>query len=312
MPKQNKQLIEGRRYPFIVMKTLVMRGDDRKFIVLEDPFHNRHLLPADLYGNYNLKPGKKILCHIDKINCDGKIFIEPEHPCYAVGKTYDFEFIRYEKRINQIGASEDVAIVKDVLGNELVAPINEPDKKLKKSMTIPCRVKAIRKGMLHLSLIKRGRFVEHLEVGRSYPFTVKKVARGVDNHDYFVLEDPFGQPHLLRQSYYSHYPISVGRKIQGTVVKFRSDGRFLIEPDHPHYRVGKKYPFTVETAVKELNVQNDHSCFLIVRDSSGETYKVPLNQNPDHYPDLPETVICMVETVRKGKLILSLDESSLK
>ena len=269
MPKEKKKLIEGRDYPFTVIKTLVMPRDDREFILLEDPFHNRHLLPADPYENYNLKPGNRILCHIDRINCDGEIFIEPEHPIYKVGKTYDFEFVRNETRINQIGESEEVAIVKDVLGNELVAPINSPGKILKKTMNIPCKVIAIRKGIVHLSLIKRGRIVENLEVGRSYQFRVKKVARGVDDHDYYVLEDPSGQLHLLRQSYYSNYQITVGAKIKGTVVKFGSDGRFLIEPDHPHHRIGRKYPFTVETVVKEKNLQNDYSSFLIVKDSRG-------------------------------------------
>ncbi len=312
MPKQKEQLLEGRKYPFTVIKTIRMPGDNQEYVVLTDPFDIRHLLPANPYQHHNLQPGKKILCHIDRINCDGKIFIEPEHPCYTVGETYGFEFVRYEKRINTIGESEDVAIVKDAFGNELVAPMDKPDKELKKKMTLPCRVKAIKKGVAHLCLIRRGRFVEYLEVGKSYRFTVKKVARGMDNHDYFVLEDPYGQPHLLRESYYSDYQIPVGGKIRGTVVKSRSDGRFLIEPDHPFYRVGKTYPFLAETTVSEKNPQHEPSCFMIVRDTHGTSFKVPCNHDPAEYPDLPETVNCTILEVRKGKLILSLAETSPK
>ncbi len=312
MPKQKKQLIEGRYYHFTVIKTMLMQGDDQEYIVLEDPFHNRHMLPADQYKNYNLDPGKRIRCHIDRINCDGKIFIEPEHPFYKAGKTYNFEFVRKETRINQIGESEEVAIVKDLMGKELVAPIDEPGKLLKKPLNIPCKVIAVRKGKAHLSLIRRGRMVENLEVGKSYPFRVKKVARGVDDHDYYVLEDPYGQYHLLRQSYYSDYRITEGGKINGTVIKFGSDGRYLIEPDHPHYRIGKKYPFSVETTVKEKNLQNEYSCYLIVRDPWGEAYKILIEDFSDQTTGLPDTVYCMVEDVRKGKLILSLHDPNLK
>lgn len=311
MPKEKDKLTEGRNYRFTVIKTTVLHGDDRTFFVLEDPFRNRHLLPADHYENHNLEPGKSILCHIDKINCDGKIFIEPEHPCYKIGKTYDFEFIRYEKRINQVGISEDVAIVKDVLGNELVAPVCEPGRKHQNSVRIPCKVIAIRKGKVHLALLRRGRSVENLEVGKSYPFAVKKIARGVDDHDYFVLEDPYGQPHLLRQSYYADYSIHVGETIQGTVVKFKSDGQFLIEPDHPHYRIGGNYPFAVETTLKEKNGQNGYDPYLIVSDARGRSYKVPLDKFPENYPELPETVLCTIKDVRKGKLILSLNKGPL-
>lgn len=312
MPKQKDILTEGRKYLFTVIKITLLHGDDREFIVLEDPFCNRHLLPADQYENHDLKPGRSILCRIDKINCDGKIFIEPEHPWYKVGKIYNFEFIRYERRINHVGEPEDVAIVKDIIGNELVAPVNEPGGKWKKSFPVPCKVIAIRKGKVHLALIKRGRFVNHLVVGKSYQFGVKKIARGVDDHDYFVLEDPYGQMHLLRQSYYADYPIPVGGKIQGTVVKFGSEGRFLIEPDHPQYRVGNKYPFAVETAVKEKNIQNGYDLFLIVSDSLGRTYKVPIDDYPECCPDMPETVYCTIEDLRKGKPLLSLDYDSLK
>ena len=303
-------MIEGRNYHFRVIKTVSMHGTGQEYIVLEDPFRNRHLIPADQYENYNLNPGKRIICHIDRINCDGKIFIEPKHPCYETGKTYDFEFVRKETRINQIGESEEVAIVKDLLGNERIAPMSEQDKKLKKTMNIRCKVIAIRKGKIHLSLINRGRVAENLVVGESYDFLVKKVARGVDDRDYFVLEDPFGQIHLLRQSYYNHYRITVGEKINGTVVKFGSDGQYLIEPEHPHYRIGRKYSFSVETVVKEKNPDNGYSNYLIVRDARGEANRIPFNNLPVQDTPLPVTISCKIEDVRKGKLILSVDESS--
>lgn len=288
-----------------------MPGNDQEYIVLNDPYQKKHLLPANLYRNHNLQPGRKILCRIDKINCSGKIYIEPEHPCYEEGKRYDFWFIRYEKRINQIGEPEDVALVRDAFGNELITPVFEINKKIKKEMTLNCKVEVIKKGKVHLSVIRRGRFVKHLEAGKSYEFKVIQLARGVDNHDYFVLEDPNGQHHLLREEYFSDYQITVGGTIHGNVVKFGSDGRFLIEPDHPYYRVGMKYPFELVTKGEERDAQNDYSSFLIVKDHQETLYKIVLNHEPDRLTDLPRTVNCVINKVRKGKLILSLDESSM-
>jgi hypothetical protein len=311
MAKQKDKLIEGRKYPFTVLKTTVMPGDDQEYIVLEDPYQKRHLLPAILYRNHNLNPGRKILCRIDKINCNGKIYLEPEHPCYEEGRRYDFEFIRYEKRINQIGETEDVALVKDVFGNTLTTPVTEINREMKQEMTINCKVEIIKRGKIHLSVIRRGRFVKHLKAGKSYEFKVKQLARGVDNHDYFVLEDSNGQHHLLREEYFSDYQITVGGIVHGTVVKFDSDGRFLIEPDHPYYRLGMKYPFEAVKKVEERNAQNDYLSFLIVKDHRELLYKVALNHKPEKLTNLPRTVKCVIEKVRKGKLILSLDESSL-
>ena len=96
------------------------------------------------------------------------------------------------------------------------------------------------------------------------------------------------------------------------MVKFKSDGQFLIEPDHPHYRVGGNYPFTVETTLKEKNGQNGYDPYLIVSNSHGSSFKVPLDEVPENYPLPTETVLCTIEDVRKGKLILSLNKDILK
>jgi len=308
MIKQEHKLVEGKEYTFTIGKTIVIPGDNVEYIVIIDPYQKKHLLTAALYQNHDLQSGKKIHCRIAKINCNGKIFIEPEHPHYKEGENYDFEFIRYEKRINQIGEPEEVALVMDVFGNKLIAPLFEKEKTLKKKMPLNCKVEVIKKGKVHLSVIPRGRTIINLKAGESYEFKIIQRARGVDNHDYFVLEDHNNSHHLLRASYFTDYQINVGETIRGTVVKFGSDGKFIIEPDHPYYQVGKKYPFDALQIEEERDSQNKYPAFLVVRDKRKILYKVPLNHIPEKLNDLPAEVICLIDKVRKGKLILSLDE----
>ena len=72
-------LKENGFYVFRVIKRITL-PDESRFFVLESPFNTRHLLPAEFYEKYDIMPGKNIRCRVDKINCVGRIFLEPGHP----------------------------------------------------------------------------------------------------------------------------------------------------------------------------------------------------------------------------------------
>lgn len=147
-----KKLEEGKRYPFKVFN-LVTLQDERAYFILEDPYGIRHLLPSWLYTRYDIKPGQEISCIVDKINCTGRVYLEPDHPYYSKGCDYKFELNSVQVNDHR---KKTRLITTDIFENkievdcpeELVLPITG-------SGQIVCTVVRVRKGRPVLVLAKK-------------------------------------------------------------------------------------------------------------------------------------------------------------
>ncbi len=84
-------LIAGRHYDLKVIKTIEITGD-QVYMLTRDINGLKHLIPYKYYKNYGIRAGKKLNCRLDRINCLGRFFFEPGHPCYTAGKSYSFKF----------------------------------------------------------------------------------------------------------------------------------------------------------------------------------------------------------------------------
>ena len=127
-----------------------MPPDDEEFFVLRSRQNSRHLLSKNLYAAYGISPGMEITCKVDKVNCSGKMFLEPEHPHYKTGGVYDFNVIRTISITNSVGNVEKMTVVSDIAGNEIFVPYSElPDGG--EQTPLSCRVERIKKGLLFLS-----------------------------------------------------------------------------------------------------------------------------------------------------------------
>ena len=85
---------EGIDLDFKVIN-LVMLQDGRNYYILEDPNEMKHFIDAETYANYGIEIGQMIQCRVAKINCTGRIYLEPVHPIYQEGQTYYFEVISF-------------------------------------------------------------------------------------------------------------------------------------------------------------------------------------------------------------------------
>lgn len=72
--------------------------DGNRYLILEDAQGYRFLQDYTPYASYGLKPDTKITCRVDKINCNGKIFLEPAHPWFEEGEYYEVPII-YRKNL---------------------------------------------------------------------------------------------------------------------------------------------------------------------------------------------------------------------
>jgi hypothetical protein len=133
---------EGEEYSFIIHK-LVELQDNNKYLIVCDTEGIKHFIPAAAYNNYTFSAGNFITCKVVKINCTGRIILEPRHPVYQEGKVYEFEIVATRKP-----GIKGVITVADVFGNQL--KVNAPAQlsvKQFQEKKIPCLVKKIRNGV---------------------------------------------------------------------------------------------------------------------------------------------------------------------
>jgi len=134
-------LAEGSWYPFRIHNHLQLQ-DGLWYYVLEDINGLKHFMPADYYKNYRLKTGEEIVCRIDKINCTGRIFLEPRHPVYKEGQTYNFDVVSFSKEDNLM-----LFFVKDIHGNSIeVQQYDNSASDFEAKKKVKCVVLSIKKG----------------------------------------------------------------------------------------------------------------------------------------------------------------------
>ena len=144
----NVNLSEGECFPFKI-HNLIQLQDDAWYFVLQDINGMKHFMAAEDYESYGFSVGEKILCKIDRVNCTGRVFLEPKHPIYREGEIYDFDFISYSDSGN-----ESVVFVRENFGNIIEVPVNGTKKiDIIDKKRVRCIVKSIKKGRLNLEIV---------------------------------------------------------------------------------------------------------------------------------------------------------------
>jgi len=296
---------EGENHQFEIIGFTEIPETKDSFFILKNQFGGKHLLKTIHYKHYNYKVGDTINCRIDKINCSGKVFLEPENPIYKPGEIYDFEVIRFSTQLNSVGETENAIIVKDLYGHENSCPLPDNISPEEIAGRIKCKVVRIKKGQLFLIHSTTESTRKLLHIGEKYTFTVHEI-KELNKVKYYILHDDFGNSYALSQDMYKHYNLCTGRQIECIVTKFGSDGQLKIEPNHPHYKIGKKYPFKFLRIDNDPDLLDKDSKIIIVLDAYGIETKVSSYKPEVLEKPMPEYLHCLVEGVRKGKAILSI------
>ena len=141
-------LTEGNSYVFKI-HNLIQLQDNEYYYVLIDVNGLKHFLTAKYYKNYKFSSGDDIICSVDKINCTGRIYLEPVHPYYKEDTIYLFDLEIYENR-----AEEQSIIVTDIYGNKIPITSIETEKQwLIMKKRVKCRIKNIKKGVPELEIV---------------------------------------------------------------------------------------------------------------------------------------------------------------
>jgi hypothetical protein len=299
----NSKLTEGNYYPFKILKNMELGNDS--FFVLQDPLGYKILMPAHFYPHYGFKPGQTIECRVDKINCNGRMFLEPLHPRYTEGHIYEFDVLNSGVRINILDEQEYFLTVKDVCELKWNVKVYSAKYIEDNSAKINCRLERIKKGKLFLSLESDKPIHAGLITGKTYNFTIvgERINPG-DKMSYFVLSDENSNKHLLKKKYYTHYGLKKGMTVNCTVDKFTSEGFFFLEPENPWYKQGEIYEFNILEIQKlhfsDGNVQD----VLVVDDPYSEPVKLFIEPAQVEILKEKNSVLCKVDRIRKSRLEL--------
>ena len=295
------ELKEGQvdTYKAISIKRIDESEDE--FFVLQHPNGGKFLLPYQPYKDYCIQVGASITCRIDKINCSGKIYVEPVHPIYKEEEEYLFKVISANQTSLPTGDFMDILVVDDCYGNKIDVFVSNIDPDIK---TITCKVDYIRKGKLILSTqVRRNTHTTNLIVGESYPFTIIAKIRHENSLNY-VLEAPDKSKHIIDSIYYKKYGLEVGKTYTGTISKLSKKGFYLIEPNHPFYEIGKMYSFEVAEIVSFVRDEDfKQICKVIVLDIFAEKSSIDWSMN-EKLPSIGSFISCTIIGFRRGKVLL--------
>lgn len=291
-------LKEKQSYVFKVVRMITLPDDTRSW-VLTHTGADRYMLPCELYTDYGIAEGIRIRCRVDKINCTGRIFLEPEHPYYREGGDYHFTFIR------------DLPI-EDAAGNHLwqleLAGIHgdrhhclslQRAHRYKIGDPVPVRLISVKKGRLEfiLSDLEENRV---MQAGAVSEWTIT----GDADDEHWLILGPLGIKSKLEKGYYPNHGLKTGSVFRGSLQKWQDEGLPLIEPEHPVYRPGQVYLFQIQSPAETNPPDETHGAFLVVTDCFGHQIKV--FQHEPQLPDAGQTgaIRCRVVRLKRGVPVL--------
>ncbi len=294
---------EGQIYPFLITGEVGLPPDNEAFFILQSKFNSKHLMKKQPFVRYNLLVGETINCRIDKINCSGKIFLEPEHPFYKEGRIYEFPIVRKKNIVNSLFNTETLLILKDCWNREVFVNSTIDGGKSTKTH-VACRVERIKKGKLYLTIVDGQPETPELEAGKVYPFVVKDIVTLTDKDEYYRLEDEQGFIHFLRRKYFADYGFGAGDTISCRVIGSSLRFRHYLEPLHPKYTIGEAYDFLLSGTENHTNEFGKNITLLIVNDGSEKEYFADCPDTGKADMQVGSKIKCTVTDIRMSRLRL--------
>lgn len=286
------KLQEGEKYNFFVKRVLEIGGNN--YYLLLGPGEIKYLLKKDYYEHYNIDINDKIICRVDKINCRGEVFLEPEHPYYSEGSAYMFEVTGRDLRVDGKGETVAVLTLADRAGQELVVPVDlvsNYNEQLDNFIKLP--VEKITKGKIVFSERDKKTGSERIEEEAVYDFYIYDRKKGLDGKDYFLVRDHLNDHHIIPAEHYSYYGLEKNCSFRGRFIKYHDTGNFKIEPVNPYYRPGQSYEFSL---ISESARPDGQGKILHVSDEHGLKHEVMVGN--DYRAQ--KNMVFRVVKIRKG------------
>lgn len=257
----------------------------------------KFLLPAKYYTHYNLAVGNTISCRVDKVNCSGRVFLEPKHPYYEVNMVYNFDFVAMSNSSVK-GVTE--LVVRDIF-NETYTLFLPAEICKKISNMVPLRVFNISKGRLQLQLAGATGSCREFEENEIIDLTIETVVE-INGEKFFFLCHSSRCFAFLKVKHYLHYGFEVGKQVSCQYLGVKPDGTLRVEPPHPFYMVGNTYNFTVDSVSTVSNSDGETASYATVFDIYGMKCGFVVPAGSKVQPG--QTIPCKVAGYKKGRPML--------
>jgi hypothetical protein len=120
----------------------------------------------------------------------------------------------------------------------------------------------------------------------------------MDDEEYFIVKDPFGNLHTIAREFYEYYGYTIGTRFKGKIIKYKKSSEKTIEPENPFYKAGSVIRLEVLSFSK--NIIND-SFTINLKDEFGFSHCIETSVPPEK-----EFIQCRVAKIKKGKPLLEV------
>lgn len=288
------KFVEGEEHSFQVIN-LAELPDEGTFFVLRHASTRRLLLPYETYKKYKIEIGTQLICRIDRVNCTGKVFLEPKHPIYIEGLTYNFPIISH---------NNSFITVNDCFANEIRVEVPE-DISVKGNLSeINLKVLKVKKGKPILSFIDDSRNRFDYLTGKSLTFLISAISKNNFDEDVYVLKSNMLPKAELKVRHYTNYGFTIGYQVEAKVLGINEYGLLKVEPKNPFYSLGELYEFTINSF--EMS-ESDSEPVVVVADDRGTKIGIPITGSDKVKLNEKTRIFCRVIGFRKGKPKLEID-----
>lgn len=298
-----KMLQEKETYRFTVVRQITLPDDTSAWILTLNG-DDRYLLPAEFYENYPIVAGMPLDCRIDKINCSGRIYLEPRHPVYSEGKVIDLILNSTEAVTDQAGNTLHKMVVQGADGGKhthlCLSAGSWPS-----GTKMQAEILQIRKGKLVLR-IKDPESACTMVPGDAGEWIILETG-SYRGEEVMAIEGEYGLRTYLSIKDYPFLNLTTGTRFTGTLVRLEPSGVPLVEPLHPVYKPGLVYPFRITGSTDLSEKGEEIQTILLVEDCYGNIIKVYPGQDSAH--DLllrNKDLNCMVLRLKKGRPVLRI------
>lgn len=143
-----------------------------------------------------------------------------------------------------------------------------------------------------------------VEEGKEYRFRIEKETITPDNKNYWVLSGPGEKRFLIPVKYYRGYGFEPGREIICRIDRINCSGQVFLEPKHPFYEEGRKYPFKVISSVQIKDETGTSGLSVVVKDLLDSLITIDWKVK-DEVPLPGQEIALRIERIYKGKPVFA-------
>jgi len=271
------------------MMALLGQYNQRSFILNKNQFENLEIVF-----------GKTIACHVDKVNCTGKIYLSPYKSRSLIGSIEEFSILNHE-------------VVQDSLNNTKYLLHLLGNSSLKAQHIT--YIKPIEKSQNYIirDINKSKYILEPLDSAScNYKYEQEIEVDIIDKKEIQILgeclivADHFNRKHLISYSKFRHYNLNIGDTVKCRIRGFDKQHNLKLEPSNPKYKLGKTYSFETIDFIDSTDESNNPTKILRVNDCLG--MQATIVQLPSDYK-LTKNITAKVYRINNGRLYLSYEST---